>query len=419
MEQIKLLKTKSKLRGTIDLSGSKSISNRLLIMRALAGSKILFDNLSPSSDTRSLRYYLKFIESCASSAIPMVIDTANAGTVLRFLTAYLSIKEGDWLLTGSARMKERPVLSLVSALKELGAEISFTEKENFPPLRISGSDIEGEKVKIDASASSQFVTALMLIAPYLENGLQIEFTKKPVSFSYIEMTQKLMQEFGIRVHLDKNSVFVEAGAYQVKPFFIEPDWSSASYWYEMVALSDDADIFLKGLRAESVQGDHVMTTIFEKLGVETSFEKEGIRLTNTGNPTTAFSYDFSSCPDLVPAVLASCAGKGIPAVVSGVKHLQYKESDRMDSMRTELQKTGCQLKNSGNSFELIPSSQNFSQTACVFDSHNDHRIAMALAPLALKLASVSINNPEVVEKSYPGFWDDLYRLGIKSKSTSN
>jgi len=417
VRQIKLKYSNRKLSGSLNLPGSKSISNRLLIMRVLAASKLRFDNLSDSADTQSLKFYLKFIEDCASSAIPMVIDTENTGTSLRFLSAYLAIKDGTWLLTGSARMKERPIKGLVSALIDLGVEISYTEKNGFPPLLIIGSDIEGGSVDVDPSASSQFVSALMLIAPYLENGLQIQLVKKPVSFSYIEMTQKLMQQFGAEVLVTKKNVVVKPGGYQIQNFTIEPDWSSASYWYEMVALSKDADIFLGGLSKESVQGDHIVAELFEQLGVSTVFEENGVRLKSTQNVVSSFSYDFSACPDLVPAVLATCAGKGIPANIKGSGHLKHKESDRIAVLQTELQKTGVILRRKTNSVELIPSEENFAKTNCIFDTHGDHRIAMALAPLALKLSSVIINNPEVVKKSYPLFWEDVVKLGILRTET--
>jgi len=384
-------------------------------MRILADSKLKFDNLSDSADTQSLKYYLKVIDICASSEIPMVVDTENAGTVLRFLSAYLAIKEGKWLLTGTERMKERPIKGLVSALDSLGVEIAYAGKKNFPPLRIIGSDIEGGKVDVDASVSSQFVSALMLIAPYLEKGLQIRLLKKPVSLSYILMTQKLMQVFGVDVQMQKNRIVVKPGFYQLKPYTIEPDWSSASYCYEMVALSEGADVFLKGFLKESVQGDRVAVDVFEQLGVTTLFEENGIRLKNTSHFTPSFTYDFSSCPDLVPAVLATCAGKGIPAVLNGVGHLKHKESDRIASMKAELMKIGVVLKMENNLVELIPSDRNFSEMQCEFDTHRDHRIAMALAPLALKLDKVIMSDPEVVNKSYPMFWDDMAILGLHSE----
>ncbi len=384
-------------------------------MRILADSQLRFGKLSNSDDTGLLKYYLKLIDTCASSAIPMVVDTANAGTVFRFLLAYLAVKDGTWLLTGSERMKERPIEGLVSALDDLGAEITYSGKNNFPPLRIIGSDIEGGSVDVDASASSQFVSALMLIAPYLEKGLQIQLVKKPVSFSYIEMTQKLMQEFGAEVEVKKNKVEIKRGEYRIKPFQIEPDWSSASCWYEMAALSENADIFLTGLSEESVQGDRIVAEIFEQLGVSTLFEENGVRLRSTQDFASSFSYDFSSCPDLVLSVLSVCAGSRTAAVLKGVSHLKFKESDRIAAIQTEILKTGTVLKRKANSVELIPSEENFKKTDCVFNTHNDHRIAMALAPLVLKLSSVKMNNPEVVNKSYPLFWEDMAKLGIWSE----
>jgi 3-phosphoshikimate 1-carboxyvinyltransferase len=415
VRQIILKYSEKKITGSLALPGSKSISNRMLIIRTLSGNRLDFNELSNSDDTRLLKYYLEQTDICASSGIPMVIDTANAGTVLRFLLAYLSLKEGTWLLTGSDRMKQRPVEGLVSALHELGAKITYTEKNSFPPLRIIGSDIEGGNVDVDVSTSSQFVTALMLIAPYLEKGLQIRLLKNPVSFSYIEMTQKLMQKSGVRVEAQKSKIVIKPGKYQVKTFRVEPDWSAAAFWYETVALSENADIFLSGLSKESIQGDRVVADLFEELGVITHFEESGIRLTGHAGFASSFSYDFSSCPDLVPAVLATCAGLGIPAQVKGVRHLKYKESDRMLCMKTELQKTGCELKRKGNPYEMIPSDEKLTQVDCTFNTHNDHRIAMALAPLILKLGSVKINKPEVVDKSYPSFWDDLTRFGILSE----
>jgi 3-phosphoshikimate 1-carboxyvinyltransferase len=295
-------------------------------------------------------------------------------------------------------------------------EIGFTEKDNFTPLRIVGSDVNGGTVDVDASSSSQFVTALMLIAPYLEQGLEIRLTKKTVSFSYIEMTQKLMREFGVAVEISENKIWVNPGEYQMKPYPIEPDWSSASYWYEVAALSESADIFLEGFLDESVQGDRIVATLFEQLGVSTHFEDKGIRLKSTANVVSSFSYDFTACPDLVPAILATCAGKGVRANITGVEHLRFKESDRLAALQTELQKTGSVLKRKGSTYELLPSTNRLSQTDCVFDSHGDHRLAMALAPLALTSASVKINNPEVVGKSYPGFWEDMDSVGIQPET---
>ncbi|MCF6170528.1 MAG: 3-phosphoshikimate 1-carboxyvinyltransferase [Bacteroidales bacterium] len=415
MKQISLKRTKGKIRGELSLSGSKSISNRLLIMDSLSGNHGHFENLSVSADTRSLQFHLDLIASCASSSIPMVINTENAGTVLRFLSAYLAITNGRWLLTGNERMKKRPMEGLTSALRELGAEVVHPEKESYPPLHIVGRNITGGKVTVDASASSQFVTALMLIAPCLEKGLQLEFVKKPVSFSYIVMTQRLMQEFGAELQLWKNRVEIKPGSYRMKPFRVEPDWSSASYWYELAALAEDAMIFLRGFSRQSVQGDSVVVKVFEQLGVQTIFEENGISLKSTGSSAPSFTYDFASCPDLVPAVLATCAIKRIPAVLKGVGHLKFKESDRIAALKMELLKTGTCLNRQADSVELIPSNEDFAQTDCVFDTHGDHRLAMALAPLALRLASVKINKPEVVSKSYPPFWDDLAKLGLQAE----
>lgn len=333
---------------------------------------------------------------------------------MRFLAAYLSITVGKFLLTGSERMKVRPIEQLVKSLTKLGAQIAYAGEPGFPPLRIIGSELKGGKLRIDASESSQFITALMLIAPYLEGGLDIGFAETPVSYPYILMTQKLMQEFGVKVQINQKAITINPGSYQVKPFSVEADWSAASYWYELAALSEDADIFIQGLKKQSVQGDRVVVELFEKLGVQTYFEKEGVRLRKS-NHAFSFAYDFTSCPDLVPAVLATCAGNKIHAELTGISHLKHKESDRIASLQTELLKTGTVLKYDDNAVELIPDTANLNGLHCIFDTYADHRIAMALAPLVLKLGSVKINNPKVVDKSYPHFWTDLVQSGIKSK----
>lgn len=414
MRPIYLNKNNNTVQTRVILPGSKSISNRLLVLQAISGQQFPIENLSTAADTRLVQFYLKWIDLCSSTAIPLVIDAENAGTAMRFLTAYLSITEGNWLLTGSDRMKKRPIAQLVNVLSQMGAHIEYVGQSGFPPLRISGSELKSKKLTIDASESSQFVTALMLIAPYLDGGLQIDFTGKAVSFPYILMTQKLMQEFGAKVNINQKSIAIKPGNYQTKPFNVEADWSAASYWYELVALSESADIFIEGLFRNSVQGDRVVVELFEELGVQTYFEEKGIRLKKTTS-ASSFKYDFTSCPDLVPAVIATCAGNKIPAELTGISHLKYKESDRIASLQKELLKTGTVLKSENNTVKLIPTNAIMEDLQCIFDTYADHRIAMALAPLVLKLESVKINNPQVVDKSYPQFWGDLTQSGINSK----
>jgi 3-phosphoshikimate 1-carboxyvinyltransferase len=401
---------KKKLEGTCGLPASKSISNRLLIMRALERSKVLFDNLSEAEDTYMMRLYLSFINTCAGSEIPLTLDTHNAGTVFRFLLAYLARQEGRWLLTGQERMRQRPVGALVEALRSLGAEIKYTEKEGFPPLIILGKPLRGGEVNLNASSSSQYLSALMLIAPYLPGGLTIHLQSEPVSTSYIEMTATLMENFGASVSLSGKTVRVEEGTYKVEKVRVEPDWSAAAFWYEMVAFSPDADLLLPGLPPDSVQGDRFLVEVFEKLGVLSRFEENGLRLTRSGNAPENIDFDFTNAPDIVPAVMATCAGLGVEGRFSGIEHLRIKESDRILSMEQELDKIGAKIVQEGNTYRVIPGKKQGVHP--VFNSHGDHRIAMSLAPLAIPLETVSVENPDVAKKSYPGYWEELEKTGL-------
>ncbi len=415
MKKIILKKNQSHLSGELKISGSKSISNRVLIMAELSGEPFedfVFDNLSEADDTLRLQYYLEQVRSCSLQCLPLVINAENAGTVMRFLSSFLTIKKGKWLLTGSKRMQNRPIEILADALKELGADIVYTEKKGYPPLLIKGGALDGGSLQMDASVSSQFISSLMMIAPVTRKGIKILFTEKPVSFPYIEMTKKLMEIFGVKVTLDQHSVEVKPSDYRVKDFPIEPDWSSASYWYEAAALADEADILLKGFTVGSVQGDSLVQNIFEELGVKTIVENNGIRLQNSGKTTSHFTYDFSDVPDLVPAVLTTCAALGIPATITGVDHLKHKESDRMQAFSTELQKIGAQITEDNGTYHLRFKRSKPNTKDLIFDTYDDHRMAMSFAPLVLKFSRVIIDNLEVVEKSYPAFWDDLEQLKI-------
>ncbi len=409
MKTITLKASGQSISGTINLSGSKSISNRVLLMRTLAASKIRFGNLSNSDDTKKIEFYLKFIDICHSSRVPMTIDAQNAGTVLRFLTAFIAIRSGKWLITGSERMKERPVGELVDALNKLGANIKFTNEQGYPPLLVVGRKIKGDKVVIRPQQSSQFVSALMMIAPYLKNGLEIVMENKPVSTPYIFMTAKLMKIFGIDAKVSDKKINVPAGDYTIVNYNIEPDWSSASYWYEVAALSKNSQIFISKLTNNSIQGDSIVAELFEKLGVETVYHEDGILLKSNAEAVKKLDFDFTDSPDLVPTVMATCAAKGIELIIRGASHLKYKESDRIYAMDEELSKIGCQISRQGETFIL--KSEKLTDTA-EFNTHNDHRIAMSLAPLALKLKEVKINNPDVIIKSYTDFWDDMSKLGV-------
>lgn len=415
MNNATLKKDHSTLAGELHISGSKSISNRVLIMAELSGKPIEefdFENLSEADDTLRLQYYLELIRSCSLQRLPLVINAENAGTVMRFLSSFLTIKAGNWLLTGSSRMKNRPIEILADALRELGADITYTEKTGYPPLLIKGVELAGGTLELDASVSSQFISSLMMIAPVTGKGMHLRFSEKPVSFPYIVMTKKLMERFGVAVELDTHSVKVNPSRYRIKDMAIEPDWSSASYWYEAAALADEADILLRGFSEGSVQGDSRVQKIFEELGVQTTAEENGIRLTKSGKTTARFTYDFSDVPDLVPAVLTTCAALHIPADISGVDHLKHKESDRMQALGNELSKIGAQITEEKGTYHLRMKKKASGSKDLVFATYDDHRMAMSFAPLVLKYGQIVIENKDVVEKSYPAYWNDLEQLKI-------
>lgn len=402
--------------GTLRLSGSKSISNRVLIMAELSDEwdeHIEFDNLSEADDTLRLQYYLEQIRSCSLQCLPLVINTENAGTVMRFLSSFLAIKKGKWLLTGSKRMQNRPIEILADALIELGADIKYADREGHPPLLITGTELKGGTIKLDASVSSQFISSLMMIAPVTEKGLYIQFAERPVSFPYIEMTAKLMEYFGVDVVLTANSVKVNPSTYKIRDLAVEPDWSSASYWYEALAIAGKGELFLEGFSKESVQGDSRVSELFEMLGVQTGFEEKGIRISAAGTKAKHFSADFTNTPDLVPAVLATCAALRVPATIQGVDHLKHKESDRMQVLAVELSKTGALLEEKKDgAFELRFKKSFKPDKKLVFETYGDHRMAMSFAPIVLKYNELTVKDKDVVEKSYPGFWNDLEQLGI-------
>lgn len=402
------------LQSVIVLPTSKSISNRLLIMRSLEGALVHFGNLSEADDTYMMRLYLSFIGTCSDSKIPMVIDTYNAGTVFRFLTAYLAQKEGKWLVTGSERMKQRPIADLVAALRSLGAQIEYKEKEGFPPLLITGVHLNGDTVQINASTSSQFVSALMLIAPHFSKGLKIKLTGKAVSTSYINMTVRLMQNFLVDVDRKGDEIRIHPGHYFVRKMTVEADWSAAAFWYQIVAFQPGARVSLPGLRDQSTQGDRFLVNVFDSLGVETRFTDKGAELSYTGNILPEIDFDFTNAPDIVPSVMTACAALGVKGFFTGIEHLRIKESDRIECMQEELGKIGTNITKKGKGYELVPGTK--VKEHLIFNSYGDHRIAMCLAPLALLFQNVEIEDPKVVAKSYPKFWDDLESTGCFSLS---
>ncbi|MBN2616375.1 MAG: 3-phosphoshikimate 1-carboxyvinyltransferase [Bacteroidales bacterium] len=410
MKQYRIKTKEGLLQGKVMLPSSKSISNRLLVMRSMEKSMVLFDNLSEADDTYMMRLYLSFIGTCSDSKIPMVMDAKNAGTVFRFLTAFLAQRKGKWLLTGSERMKQRPVNHLVDALRKLGAKIEYTEKEGYPPLMVHGTQLTGSEVEVDASDSSQFISALLLIAPHFKNGLKLRLKGEVVSSSYLKMTIELMKNFLVEVEDKKNEIIVHPGRYLVRKLTVESDWSSAAFWYQIVASQKKSSVRLPGLKEKSVQGDRFLVEVFNHLGVRTEFVENDAVLTHVGNPDKEIDMDFSSAPDIVPSVMTACAVLGVKARFRGIEHLRIKESDRIGAMQEELAKIGVEITKNGNFYDLTSGGE--VQDQLVFNSHADHRLAMCLAPLALHFDAVSITNPEVVTKSYPHYWDDLENSGI-------
>jgi len=402
--QYKVLKPSKKLRGELKVASSKSISNRLLIIRALSEKPFQLINLSESEDTRVLQQALEGRQA--------VVDIGHAGTAMRFLTAYFANSDRDVVLTGSERMKQRPIGNLVKALQELGAEIKYLEKEGFPPLYIRGRRLEGGHVKIDGSISSQFISALLMVAPTFRNGLDLELENQVISSDYIQMTIKIMEQAGVKVEKNERWLRVKPQSYRSHDMFVEGDWSGVSYWYEAAALAEDAEIQVLTLQQNSVQGDARCAEIFHHLGIETSFTDEGIIIRKKGNPPTRFDYDFINNPDLVQTVAVTCVMLGVPFRFQGTQSLRIKETDRILALQNELKKFGAILHYSDDgTLEWDGTLKNIPNEPIVISTYNDHRMAMAFAPVAIKGTPVRIDNPKVVAKSYPNFWNDIKVLG--------
>lgn len=391
------------IRCDIQLPASKSESNRALTIAAYGGFAPDIQNLSESSDTQLLK---RIFEDLGKSE---TVDVQDCGTAARFMLTFLACHEGHWLLTGTDRMQQRPMQDLIVALRDFSADIQCLGKDGFLPVVIEGKPLRGGEAAVDVTRSSQFASSLLLAAPMWPDGLELELKGELNSMPYIEMTINMMRHFGANVERKERKVVVEPKPYCPTSFVVEPDWSAASYWYEIAALSDECDILLKDLSLQSLQGDAKMAKMAEQLGVQTITEKAGLRLKNIPLATENLSFNFSDSPDLFPAVVAACAGLELEAHFVGVKNLSSKESDRVEVMKAELSKLGVQLvKISENELKLMPSVlRNNDCKDLKFNTYNDHRIAMALAPLRLILGSASVDHPEVVAKSYPSFWTDF------------
>ncbi|AFD07635.1 3-phosphoshikimate 1-carboxyvinyltransferase [Solitalea canadensis DSM 3403] len=404
------------INGEIILPGSKSESNRALIMRALCKQPFEIKNLSVADDTVTLDHLLS-TQILSSSHNKATIDVGPAGTAMRFLTAFLAVTPGEWLLTGTARMLERPIKLLVDALQELGADIEFAGNEGFPPLKIRGKDLKlTNEIAIDGSVSSQYISALLMIAPTLPQGLILNLTGVVASRPYIEMTLAMMAELGIEHTWSENTIIIEKQDYTSNDLFIEPDWSGSSYWYSLAALSDKADIKLTGLKTNSLQGDSVISGMMENFGVKTDFLKDGIRLSKVSSTVTINFIDFEHCPDIAQTLAVICAGLNHNCTFTGLESLKIKETDRVAALQNELGKFGVTIKQDGLNYQLDCSGSTIGKSddaePVFINTYHDHRMAMAFAPLTLKVDQLEIEDPKVTGKSYPHFWDDLDKVGI-------
>ena len=409
-----------KLHCDINLPASKSESNRALMIAAYGGFNADFQNLSDSNDTRILANALQEIKQNNS-----LIDIADCGTSARFLTTFLSCQSGSWLLTGTDRMKQRPVKPLVEALNGLGASIQYAEKEGFLPLKIEGKPILGGKVQIEMSQSSQFASSLLLAAPMWPQGLEMELFGEFSSLPYLDMTLAIMQHFGAAAKRNERTIVVEPKPYQPANFKVSSDWSAASYWYEIAALSEECEIRLQGLcgpstgsGSPSLQGDAIIAEWMKSLGVSTIEKGDSLVLTKAPFEKQPLHFDFSATPDLFPTIAATCAGLQLEARFSGIANLVLKESNRVEAMKTELGKIGERLEYvSENELVLKPTEElpfYHKNQPLYFASHDDHRIAMALAPLSMKVGQVAFDCPETVGKSYPRFWLDAGFLQVQA-----
>ena len=392
------------LNGTVTPPASKSESNRALIIEALSGAGSKLENLSEANDTRVIT---RLLQEKADE-----LNAEDAGTVMRFMTAYLAVTGQQKTITGTARMQQRPIGILVEALRQLGAQIDYLGQEGYPPLAFRGIDRNQQypaTLQVRGDISSQYISALLMVAPLFPHGLTLALQGKVGSRPYIQMTLALMQHFGVQSDFTGNVIKVPAQSYGRAIYTIESDWSGASYWYSMVALAKEARVTLTGLRQASFQGDSAIADIMVNIGVKTEFVSQGVILTKT-DTLKPFSYDFSDCPDLAQTVAVVCAAKGIAAEMTGLESLRIKETDRIAALQQELRKIGGGLEDLGQEiFRVKPATGIPGQPK--FHTYEDHRMAMAFAPLGL-LAPVEIEEPHVVRKSYPRYWENLAAMGF-------
>ena len=408
------LKAPERLNQTIQLPASKSISNRALIIYALSGGRNLPENLSDCDDTEVIIDALRYM--------PGEINIKAAGTAMRFMTAYLSVMRGTHIITGTDRMKHRPIAILVDALRRLGANIEYVGEEGYPPLKITGKKLAGGFLEIPGNVSSQYISALLMIGPMLKEGLTLQLTGEIISRPYIDLTLWMMGEFGAEAEWSSaDTITVDHKPYKGRDYYIESDWSGASYWYEMVALSNDrnAEVRLTGLMDGSMQGDSTSRYIFSLLGVKTIFETQTkgvpqmVTLKKNGRGVTKLEYDFVNAPDLAQTFVVTCAALDIPFHFKGLATLKIKETDRIEALKREMAKLGYVIHDANDSELYWDGERCEPQLELGIDTYEDHRMALAFAPFAMKQEGLIINNPQVVTKSYPKFWEDLKSTGFE------
>lgn len=391
----------------IKLPSSKSESNRALILNYLSKGLFKVERLSSADDTQLL---IKLLQQVGKQT---TLDCGPAGTTFRFLTSVLACCPGTHILTGSERMKERPIKDLIAALQKIGAKITYLENDGYPPIQIEGTLPTNNSTIVSVANSSQYLSSLLLVAPSLPNGLIIETTGEMGSEPYVDMTIQLLNNAGIKVQQQDNTYTVANQPFLETEFSVESDWSGASYWFSRIALSDHGKLFLEGLKPNSLQGDQVVKDIYQKLGVTSKFTANGLTIKKTHAAEKTLTWDFTHCPDLAQTVFATCAVLGVSLKCCGLKSLRIKETDRILAMQTELAKIGATLFSEDDEWFMLTPSTELPDTTVTINTYHDHRMAMAFAPLTAKLGRLIIEDKAVVSKSYPSFWEDLALTGIK------
>jgi 3-phosphoshikimate 1-carboxyvinyltransferase len=427
MHNIILKRNNKVISGTVNLTGSKSECNRALIIEALSDGKVKVENVSDAADAVLLAGILRSPKSEVRSPKSKVengdlelktqdlrlVDIGPAGTAMRFLTAYYAIQEDEVILTGSKRMKERPIGILVDALRVLGANIDYEENDGYPPIKLKGGfKQQTGKISIKGNISSQYITALLLIAARLPLGLELHIEGELTSRPYVEMTLAMLETSGIKHTWAENVIAISNQEFTTISLYVEPDWSAASYWYAIAALADEAELFLTGLTPYSLQGDSVITEIMANFGITSQFKDGGVHLKKENKPISRREFDLKECPDLAQTVIVVCAALNHEASFTGLETLKIKETDRILALQTELGKMGVNLVEKDEVYTLDCSGK-FIPDNIFINTYHDHRMAMAFAPLALIIPQMEFENGPVVDKSYPAFWNDLEKQGFE------